>query len=140
MYQQPAAPGFQKISQAQLLRADRHAFVRLNELCMGSFKPGADARLPLDALIDSLHMDVSVTYILLPTPSGHAASPAPQSTAPKCTAEVATPGPSSKRATKASKRKGKQGGRDRAPKGLRRLHSHRGRTAHLLQLQPWQVF
>ena len=47
MYQQPPAPGFQKISQTQLVRADRHAFVRLNELRMGSLKPGADARLPL---------------------------------------------------------------------------------------------
>ena len=40
MYQQPPAPGFQKISQTQLVRADRHAFVRLNELRMGSLKPG----------------------------------------------------------------------------------------------------
>ena len=123
MYQQPPAPGFQKVSQAQLLRADRHAFVRLNELGMGSLKRGADARLPLDALIDSLHMDVSVTYFLLPVPIGNAASSAStapsQTTVPKRTAEATTPGPASKRAKKASKGKSKQGGRDPTPKGLR---------------------
>ena len=32
MFQQAPAPGFQKVSQAQLLRADRQAFLRLNEL------------------------------------------------------------------------------------------------------------
>ena len=82
----------------------------------------------LNALIDSLHMDVSVTYFLLPIPSGHAASSAStapsQPTAPKRTAEATTPGPASKRAKKASKGKGKQGGRDPAPKGLRGGYTH----------------
>lgn len=36
MMAQAPAPGFQRISQAQLLRADRQAFVRIGELCNGA--------------------------------------------------------------------------------------------------------
>ena len=36
---QPPAPGFAKISQAQLLRADRQSFVRMGENANGSLKP-----------------------------------------------------------------------------------------------------
>ena len=38
IFSQPPAPGFQKVSQAQLLRADRQAFVRLSETFNGSLK------------------------------------------------------------------------------------------------------
>ena len=66
LFQQAPAPGFQKVSQAQLLRADRQAFLRLNELSAGSLKPDASGKRALDDFIDSLHFDVSVTYFLLP--------------------------------------------------------------------------
>ena len=53
IYSQPPAPGFQKVSQAQILRADRQSFVRLNEMFTGSLKSAPMAGLPLDALIES---------------------------------------------------------------------------------------
>ena len=38
IYAQAPAPGFQKVSQSQLLRADRHSFVRLSETFTGNLK------------------------------------------------------------------------------------------------------
>eukprot|EP00434_Breviolum_minutum_P016189 symbB.v1.2.014265.t1/scaffold1033.1/size247163/3 len=68
VYSQAVAPGFQKISQSQLLRADRQAFVRLGELFSGSLKQGAGPGKPLDPYIVQLENDVSVTYYMLPLP------------------------------------------------------------------------
>ncbi|CAK9057508.1 unnamed protein product, partial [Durusdinium trenchii] len=66
VFSQPAAPGFSKISQAQLLRADRQAFVRLSETFTGSLKVMPMAGKPLDPMIEKLENDVSVTYFMLP--------------------------------------------------------------------------
>ena len=68
MYNQQPAPGFQKVTQGQLLRADRQAFQRLSELCHGSLK-AVDGVRPLDAHIQTLATDVTVTYFMLPAPS-----------------------------------------------------------------------
>ena len=68
LYAQPPAPGFQKISQTQLLRADRQAFVRLGELHTGPVKPGPGPGRLLDPLVGRLEHDVSVTYFMLPLP------------------------------------------------------------------------
>ena len=38
IYSQSPAPGLQKVSQAQLLRADRHSFIRLSEKFPGNLK------------------------------------------------------------------------------------------------------
>ena len=65
---QPPAPGFAKISQAQLLRADRQSFVRMGERANGSLKPDPAGVRPLDAIIEDLYNDVSVSYFLLPLP------------------------------------------------------------------------
>ena len=65
---QPPAPGFAKISQAQLLRADRQSFVRMGEKANGSLKPDPAGVRPLDAIIEDLYNDVSVSYFLLPLP------------------------------------------------------------------------
>ena len=68
LYSQSPAPGFQKISQTQLLRADRQAFVRLGELHTGPVKPGPGPGKLLDPLVGQLQNDVSVTYFMLPLP------------------------------------------------------------------------
>ena len=70
LYTQPSAPGFNKVSQAQLLRADRQSFLRLAELGTDGFKANAAGVLPLDDAFDRLHNDVTVTYHLLPLPQG----------------------------------------------------------------------
>ena len=70
LYTQPSAPGFNKISQAQLLRADRQSFLRLAELVTDGFKVNAAGILPLDDAFDRLHNDMTVTYHLLPLPQG----------------------------------------------------------------------
>ena len=69
LMEQAPAPGFQRVSQAQLLRADRQAFVRMGEQVNGALKPKADGTKPLDAIFDALPTDVSVSYFLLPMPS-----------------------------------------------------------------------
>ena len=66
---QSAAPGFQKVTQAQLLRADRHSFIRLSETFTGSMKAYTGAGLPLDSLIERFETDMSITYYMLPIPS-----------------------------------------------------------------------
>ena len=68
IYSQSVAPGFQKVSQSQLLRADRQAFVRLGEMFTGSLKQGAGPGKVLDPYIAQLENDVSVTYFMLPLP------------------------------------------------------------------------
>ena len=64
---QSPAPGFVKVSRAQLLRADRQAFVELARLCNGCLKARSDGTLPLDTEVARLHNNVEVTYFLLPT-------------------------------------------------------------------------
>ena len=70
MYTQPPAPGFSKVSQAQLLRADRQAFLRLTKMITNKFKPTPAGVLPLDEALDRLHEDLTVTYHMLPLPQG----------------------------------------------------------------------
>ena len=74
LYSQAPAPGFQKVTQAQLLRADRQTFVRLSEQFKGSLKSFAGAGKPLDPLIERMDSDMTVTYFMLPIPASHAAS------------------------------------------------------------------
>ena len=74
LYAQAPAPGFQKVTQAQLLRADRQAFVRISEQFKGSLKSMTAAGYPLDPFLEKLDSDMTVTYFLLPTPSSHGAA------------------------------------------------------------------
>lgn len=64
--QQPP-PNFQKATLTQLLRADRQAFVRLQELSRDGIKPDPTGTRPLDRLIENLTGDHTVTFHLLPT-------------------------------------------------------------------------
>ena len=76
MYAQSPAPGFQKVTQAQLLRADRQAFIRMSELFTGSLKTYVGAGKPLDQYIERLETDMTVTYFMLPIPTSHNSSSA----------------------------------------------------------------
>ena len=71
LYAQAPAPGFQKVTQAQPMRADRRAFLRISEQFTGSLKSFAGAGKPLDALSESLESDMTVTYSMLHIPAGH---------------------------------------------------------------------
>ena len=73
LYAQSRAPGFSKISQSQLLRADRQAFIRMSELFTGSLKAPIAAGKPLHPYIEKLESDMTVTYFMLPVPTSHAA-------------------------------------------------------------------
>ena len=67
MVRQQPPPGFSKPTLAQLLSADRQAFVRLQEQSREGIKPHADGTRPLDDLIKNLTNDHTVTFHLLPT-------------------------------------------------------------------------
>ena len=64
---QPPPPGFSKPNLTQILRADRQAFVRLQELSRAGIKPTPAGVRPLDALVTNLTNDHTVTFFLLPT-------------------------------------------------------------------------
>lgn len=68
MYAQVPAGGFHKISQAQLLRADRQAFISMAEAFTGSLRDNSGPDKPLDSLVAKLETDVTVTYHMLPVP------------------------------------------------------------------------
>ena len=72
LYTQPCAPGFNKVTQAQLLRADRQSCLRLAEMVTDGFKASRAGVLPMDDAFDRLHNGVAVTYHLLPLPQGAA--------------------------------------------------------------------
>ena len=127
IYSQAVAPGFQKISQAQLLRADRQAFVRLGELFTGSLKQVAAPGKVLDPYIAQLENDVTVTYFMLPLPVSHAKSDSDDKgnkkrndAAVKQTDDAPVVKPPKKSAKGPGKGKFK---RDPVPQGLKGMHS-----------------
>ena len=126
LYSQPPAPGFQKVSQAQLLRADRQAFIRLNELHTGSLKSAVGAGKPLDPYVEKLEGDMTVTYFMLPVPTSHSASSADQGD--KDTKRPSPPnnkgGQTPKKFQKGSSKGGNKGKkRDPIPQALKGMHS-----------------
>ena len=66
---QPVAPGFARVSLAQLLRTDRMAFARMAELSRGGVRPTAAGARPLDHILKNMRDDSSVMFYLLPTPA-----------------------------------------------------------------------
>jgi len=128
IFSQPAAPGFQKVSQAQLLRADRQAFIRLSETFNGSLKVMPMAGKPLDPMIERLESDVSVTYFMLPVPS-QTGSSGSQGDANKVdkkrqeTANADKPQPNKFQKGSKGKGKGKNKKREPVPSGLKGMHS-----------------
>ncbi|CAE7245034.1 unnamed protein product [Symbiodinium sp. CCMP2592] len=63
---QDPPPEFQKVSRAQVLRADRQCFLELARTCNGNLKPDAKGVLPLDKEFEKLEYNQSVMYFLLP--------------------------------------------------------------------------
>ena len=128
VFSQPPAPGFQKVSQAQLLRADRQAFVRLGEMFSGSLKVLPMAGKPLDPLIERLETDVTVTYFMLPVAS-HSTSSSSQGDSSKVDKKRSDAVPSDKpqpnkfQKSAKGKGKGKNKKREPVPQGLKGMHS-----------------
>ena len=132
LYAQAPAPGFQKVTQAQLLRADRQAFVRISEQFTGSLKSFAGAGKPLDPLIERLESDMTVTYFMLPIPAGQGQS---GSSADKGDKDKKRPEPSAgikgnanqnkfqKGASKGANKGAKGKRRDPVPQSLKGMHS-----------------
>ena len=126
IYSQSVAPGFHKVSQAQLLRADRQAFVRLGELFTGLLKQTTGPGKVLDPYIAQLENDVTVTYFMLPLPISHTKSD-PDDKGNKKRPDPAAkqnddapPKPPKKTPKGAGKGKHK---RDPVPQGLKGMHS-----------------
>ena len=67
---QDPPPEYQRVSRAQILRADRQSFLELACVCNGNLKPGPDGSLPLDKEFDKLEFNTSVMYFLLPVRGG----------------------------------------------------------------------
>ncbi|CAE7203386.1 ubiad1 [Symbiodinium sp. CCMP2592] len=63
---QDPPPEFQRVSRAQVLRADRQCFLELARVCNGNSKPGPDGSLPLDKEFEKLEFNTTVMYFLLP--------------------------------------------------------------------------
>ena len=128
VFSQPPAPGFQKVTQAQLLRAGRQAFVRLGETFNGSLKVMPMAGKPLDPLIEKLETDVSVTYFMLPmsTYSSSIGSQGDSSKVDKKRQETPSADkPQANKFQKGTKGKGKSKNKKRepVPTGLKGMHS-----------------
>ena len=122
IYSQPPAPGFQKVSQAQILRADRQSFVRLNEMFTGSLKSAPMAGLPLDALIEKFDTDMSITYYMLPVQSSQAAT-APDKVDKKRVEPAPKSGAPPPKYQKDGKGKSKGKKREPIPQALKGMHS-----------------
>ena len=132
LYSQSPAPGFQKVTQAQLLRADRQAFVRLSEQFVGSLKTYSGQGKPLDSLVGKLDMDMTVTYFMLPVPAGQSQSSGSADKADKDKKRPEAPGGNKpqpggnkfqKGSTKGAQKGGKGKKRDPVPQALKGMHS-----------------
>ena len=75
--QQSPAPGFQKVTHAQDLRADRQSYIRMTDLSCGQLKPKADGSKPLDEILENMEQDMSVMYHLLQLPASLASENKP---------------------------------------------------------------
>ena len=67
---QDPPPSFMRVSRAQILRADRQAFVEMAREYNGSLKARPDGSLPLDDAFKSLPRNTEVMYFLLPVAAG----------------------------------------------------------------------
>jgi len=113
LMEQAPAPGSSRVTQAQVLPADRQAFIRMEEQVNGALKPRADGTKPLDDVIDGLANDGSVSYFLLPTPAAKEVEKPPKD--PKKPPKD----PPIKKPPKVIKKKN----RDPMPKGLHGMES-----------------
>ena len=80
--QETAPPGYSEISVAQVLRADRAAFLHLAER-LPSLKKRADGSKPFQEMLQSVLAHPTVSFHLLPLARGSDKASAAQNTAPK---------------------------------------------------------
>lgn len=120
MMSQAPAPGFTKPGQAQLLRADRQAFLRLAEMVPHSMQITAAGILPLDEAYEKLHTDVTVTYHMLPLPVAKTLSQQPMKT--DKTGQDRKPAPYARSEPMKGKGKGKSKKRQPMPTALHGMH------------------
>ena len=126
LYSQSPAPGFSKITQSQLLRADRQAFIRMSEMFTGSLKTPVRDGKPLDKYIEKMETDMTVTYFMLPVPTSSSSSTGDKGDKDKKRPEVPnTKGapPPKKFQKGASKGNTKGKNRDPVPQALKGMHS-----------------
>ena len=130
LMRQAPPPNFKAPTLTQLLRADRQAFVRLQELSRDGVKPHADGTRPLDDLIDNLPKDHTVVYYMLPTAQekthSKPAKPATQKTETASWKNWATEKSSSWKSAKQTQWKkggGKTGGSGKLPYQLKNCAS-----------------
>ena len=69
LLRQAPPPGFSAPTITQMLRTDRQAFVRVQELTRDGIRPLPTGDRPLDAVIRNLEGDHNVIYYMLPTPA-----------------------------------------------------------------------
>ena len=67
---QDPPPAFMRVSRAQILRADRQAFVEMAREHNGALKARPDGSLPLDDAFKNLPHNTEVMYFLLPVAAG----------------------------------------------------------------------
>ena len=58
--------GFARVSQDQMMRADREIFRRLQELTRGGIRPSMDGSRPIDGLMQGVLDSAAVQMLLLP--------------------------------------------------------------------------
>jgi hypothetical protein len=136
LYSQPPAPGLQRISQAQLLRADWQAFIGLSELFTGSPKAAVVAGKPLDPYVEELECDMTVTYFMLPVPTSHSAGSTDKLTRRTRTSSVLRLPIQRRTAAKEVPERSFEGIQQRKkrepnPSALRGMHSHTPQGEHI---------
>ena len=110
---QDPPPEFQRVSRAQVLRADRQCFLELARICNGCLKPDATGALPLDREFEKMESNLSVMYFLLPVKGKGKGKPTEKGNPRKRTTE----------ATGEGKAKKAKITRDPIPEALKGMHS-----------------
>eukprot|EP00439_Symbiodinium_sp_Y106_P076014 s3923_g15.t1 len=123
MSQEPP-PEFQKVSRAQVLRADRQCFLELARVCNGNLKPDSTGVLPLDKEFEKLEFNSSIMYFLLPV-KGRGKGLGKHKDGPGQGIAGTGTGNGKKRTTNADEAPGKKAKvtRDPIPEALRGMHS-----------------
>ena len=122
------APGFGRPGHAQLLRADRQAFMRLAETVSPPYHINAAGVLPLDLAFDQLHNDVTVTYHMLPVPLGRHRDDDKTSNATSTKTPPIKKTPGGNKTGGAPSSKGKGGGKNKRQPMPHQLHGMHHKT------------
>ena len=102
-YMREAPPGFSKVSQDQLMRADKEVFRRLQERTRAGIRPALDGSRPVDTHMQSVLDSAAVQMLLLPL-RGSGGGPKRERD-DSAAAHVPTPAGTSKAAKKQAKKK-----------------------------------